>query len=151
MSVNLMCGNSHSKPSKMANRKTQQSQMSLNHPNTEGRVKSSVKEKADLDPKTERVLTARGYVVEHKISEGAFGKVYTARDTKKNIPAAVKVMDLNVVSAKFKEKFLPREITMLATLRHPNIINIFDIFKSQRKIYIFMELGEFDLYSCLVN
>ena len=114
----------------------------MEHPNTEGRLKSRIEDKPDLDAKTEQVLLQRGYVVEKKISEGAFGKVYTAKDIKKNAPAAVKIMDMNVVSAKFKEKFLPREITMLATLRHPNIIEIFDIFKSNRKIYIFMELGE---------
>lgn len=114
---------------------------SLNQPNTEGKLKKKIKEVADLDPKTQRIFERKGYQVEYKISQGAFGKVYTAKDTRKNCMAAVKVMDLTVVSEKFREKFLPREIMMLATVRHPHVIRIFDIFKASKKIYIFMEFA----------
>lgn len=114
---------------------------SLNQPNTEGKLKTKIKEKADLDPKTQRIFERKGYQVEFKISQGAFGKVYTAKDTKKNGMAAVKVMDLTQVSEKFREKFLPRELMMLASVRHPYVIRVFDIFKASRKIYIFMEFA----------
>lgn len=77
--------------------------------------------------------------MQHKISQGSFGKVYTSFNRSKNVMAAVKVMDLDKCSEKFKEKFLPRELSMLIQVKHENVVNVFDIFKSNHKIYIFME------------
>ena len=48
-------------------------------------------------------------------------------------------MNLDAMSAKFKNKFLPRELASLMELRHPNSVRVLDIFRSNRKIYVFME------------
>lgn len=102
---------------------------------------SKKKERAQLDPRTEALFTRKGYKVMDKISEGAFGKVYTASKITNNEMCAVKVMDLEKCSEKFRSKFLPRELSILTQVKHPNVIYIFDIFRANNKIYIFMELA----------
>lgn len=100
------------------------------------------REKAQVDPKTEAVFVRKGYRLEDKISAGAFGQVYTAVNLNAdNELCAVKVMDLEKCSDKFKQKFLPRELSILIQIRHPYVIVIFDIFRSNKKIYIFMEFA----------
>ena len=65
------------------------------------------REKAVVDAKTEKVFERKGYRLEDKISAGAFGQVYTATNTKEEGGelCAVKVMDLEKCSEKFKQKF----------------------------------------------
>lgn len=99
------------------------------------------KEPANVDLKTAVIFRRKGYRLENKLSAGAFGQVYTAKLTSGEGVRAVKVMDLNKYSEKFKEKFLPRELTVLTTVRHDNIIRVYDIFRSNHKIYIFMEFA----------
>lgn len=100
-----------------------------------------MKEKAQVDAKTKAVFDRKGYQVEYKISEGAFGQVYTARNVKRNETDAVKVMDLGKLSENFKSKFLTREIMTLIKVRHPNVLRIYDIFRSAQHVYIFMEFA----------
>ncbi|RWS24174.1 serine/threonine protein kinase-like protein 5 [Leptotrombidium deliense] len=98
---------------------------------------------AQVDPKTEAVFTRKGYKLKDRLAAGAFGQVYSAykiSEGEKEM-CAVKVMDLEKCSEKFKQKFLPRELSILIQVRHPNAIRIFDIFKSNNKIYIFMEFA----------
>ena len=93
-----------------------------------------------IDDKTAKVLTWKGYKLKKRLSAGAFGQVYTALNKKGEI-CAVKMINLDKVSDKFKVKFLPRELSALIAVRHENIIKIYDIFKSRRRIYIFMEFA----------
>ena len=50
-------------------------------------------------------------------------------------------MNLDKMSKKYKQKFLPRELAALIEIRHENIIRVYDIFRSNRKIYVFMEFA----------
>lgn len=96
----------------------------LNQPNSEGKEKKKIKEKAVLDEKTAAVLSKKGYEVEYKISQGSFGQVFTARNAKRGSIDAVKIMDLTKLSQRFKEKFLMREILTLIKVRHPNVLSV---------------------------
>lgn len=98
-------------------------------------------EKIQLDPKTKAVLDKKGYEVQEKISEGAFGQVYRAWSVNEKKMAAVKVMDLDKMQPKFRDHFLPRELQMLQTIKHPYVLEVWDIFKMARHIYIFMEFA----------
>ena len=71
---------------------------------------------ADLDPKTKAVFKKKGYYLEKKLSQGSFGQVYKAKNTKTDETVAVKVMDLEKVGEKFKEKFLPENWQHLLVL-----------------------------------
>lgn len=102
---------------------------------------SSKKEGIELDEKTKAVFERKGYRVTDKISEGAFGKVYKAKLISSGELSAVKVMDLDKMDKKVAEEFLPRELQIVAQLKHPSILNVYDIFKSAGKIYIFMDFA----------
>ena len=98
-------------------------------------------EEITIDEKTERVFRKKGYKIDKKLSAGAFGEVYRAVKDGQDEFTAVKVMDLSKMNKKFKSKFLPRELAALIEVKHPNIIQVFDIFRSNQKIYIFMEFA----------
>ncbi|XP_054154256.1 testis-specific serine/threonine-protein kinase 4-like [Oppia nitens] len=94
-----------------------------------------------FDDKTTAVLKRKGYKILQSLSAGAFGQVYKAMSTKDNELVAVKVMNLEKCSEKFKEKFLPREMAAMIEVQHQNIIQVYDIFRSNRRIFIFMEFA----------
>ena len=95
----------------------------------------------DLDSKTEAVLKKKGYQLKKKLSAGAFGQVYTALCLNDGLLYAVKIMELDKVSEKFKQKFLPRELAALMAIKHENVIRVYDIIKSGGRIFIFMEFA----------
>lgn len=92
-----------------------------------------------LDPRTKAVFDRKGYAIKKRLASGAYGQVYTAERTSDQKMCAVKIMDLEKCSDKFQQKFLPRELAALIQMKHEYAIQIYDIFKSNKKIYIFME------------
>ena len=104
-------------------------------------MSSEDREEIDFDEKTVRVLKRKGYIIDKRLSAGAFGQVFKAIKENSKELAAVKVMELEKVSEKFKKKFLPRELAALTEVDHKHIIKVFDIFRSNKRIYIFMEFA----------
>lgn len=99
-------------------------------------------ETIQVDAKTDAVFKRKGYIVLKKISEGAFGEVYKAKNVKRGEMDAVKVMDLKRVAAKgMEQKYLDREIKALVDIKHPNVLKVNDIFRAKGKLYIFMEFA----------
>ena len=46
------------------------------------------------------------------------------------------------MSSNYRAKFLPRELQALIETKHENIIEVYDIIRANRKLYIFMEFAE---------
>lgn len=89
------------------------------------------------------VLKDRGYSISENIGGGAFSKVYKASCTSfGNKVLAVKIIFLNQVPSEWKEKCLRKELKIIQTLQHPNIIRIIEIIKTHRRAFIFMEFAE---------
>jgi len=65
------------------------------------------------------------YVVEPAIGRGGMAVVYLARDTKHDRLVAVKVLNPELGAMLGAERFLA-EIRTTATLRHPNLLPLFD-------------------------
>jgi serine/threonine protein kinase len=63
------------------------------------------KQEISIDPKTEAVSKRKGYKITELLSVGAFGQVYKAVKIGTDQLYAVKVIDLDKVTQKFKEKF----------------------------------------------
>ena len=76
------------------------------------------------------------YEVIKQLGKGGYGKVYEVKNKKSGEIRACK--HLSKLSIKNLEKF-QREINILINSDHPNIIRIFEIFESQRSLYIVME------------
>lgn len=86
-----------------------------------------------FEGKTAAVFEHKGYKVENKLGQGAFGVVYKATNREGQL-AAVKVIDLTKMSDRSREKYLPREIKTLIDCRHENLIQVYDIFRADKKM-----------------
>uniref|UniRef100_A0A8C8VR41 non-specific serine/threonine protein kinase n=1 Tax=Pelusios castaneus TaxID=367368 RepID=A0A8C8VR41_9SAUR len=87
------------------------------------------------------VLKRKGYIIGSSLGESSFAKVKSAYSERLKFHVAVKITDRKNVPPEFLEKFLPRELEILATVNHCSIIKIYEIFETSGKVYIVMELG----------
>nr|XP_056715525.1 testis-specific serine/threonine-protein kinase 1-like [Euleptes europaea] len=88
------------------------------------------------------VLKRRGYIMGINLGEGSYAKVKSAYSDRLKCNVAVKIIDKNKAPRDFLERFLPREIEMLARVKHYAIIKTYEIFEtSDGKVYIVTELG----------
>ncbi|EOA96997.1 Testis-specific serine/threonine-protein kinase 6, partial [Anas platyrhynchos] len=95
----------------------------------------------------ERLLCELGYKLGQTLGEGSFSKVKEVTSSKYKVPLAVKVVDRRrAPPAFFVYKFLPRELSILRRIRHPNIVRIFELIEvCNGKLYIVMEAAATDL------
>lgn len=107
---------------------------------------SKIKESLGLDPSSlcPRVLTGKGYSITEAISEGGFSRVYKASgpyngDPKH--PMACKIIRLANVPQEWKERALKNELKIVTKVKHENIITIYEVTKTFRHAYLFMELA----------
>ena len=71
-----------------------------------------------------------------KIGNGAYGKVYKAREVKTGNIVAVKKIDLK------KSENILKKINVLSSLSHPNIVKYYKYYEEDENIYIIMEYLE---------
>ncbi|XP_006134856.1 testis-specific serine/threonine-protein kinase 2-like [Pelodiscus sinensis] len=88
------------------------------------------------------VLKKRGYVLGINLGEGSYAKVKSAYSNRLKFNVAVKIINKKKAPHDFQERFLPREIEILAKVNHRSIVKTYEIFEtSDGKVYIVMELG----------
>lgn len=81
------------------------------------------------------------YEILKRIGSGGMADVYMAKDQKLNRKVAVKVLKREYVDdEKFLKKF-QREAQAIASLTHPNIVNVYDVGAENGVNYIVMELA----------
>lgn len=86
------------------------------------------------------VLGGRYQILKH-IGSGGMADVYMAKDRKLNRNVAIKVLKKEYVDdEKFLKKF-QTEAQAIASLIHPNIVNIYDVGAESGVNYIIMELA----------
>lgn len=86
------------------------------------------------------------YKIIREVGRGGMGVVYEAFDPVLGRAVAIKTMSLSVSSspaeARNLEERLLREARAAATLKHPNIITVYDILQEENATHIVMELVE---------
>ncbi|KAM7049478.1 testis-specific serine/threonine-protein kinase 6 [Acridotheres tristis] len=98
----------------------------------------------------ERVLSELGYKLGQTIGEGSFSKVKAATSNKHKGPLAVKVVDRQRASRAVVFKFLPREVSIVRRIQHPNIVRVFELIEvCNKKLYIVMEAMDTTLLQML--
>ncbi|KAM9329553.1 testis-specific serine/threonine-protein kinase 6 [Gastrophryne carolinensis] len=98
------------------------------------------------------LLKDLGYHVLCTIGEGAYSKVKMATSVKHNGNVAIKVLDRKRAPAEYTTKLLPRELEILKTVHHPNIIASYSFIDVSNGLYfIVMELCSMDLLKYIQN
>ena len=83
-----------------------------------------------------------GYVIKSLVGRGGMGVVYAAEHTTLQRRVALKVIAPEVAEDEaFRDRFL-REARLAASLRHPNIIEIYDAGQVDGELYIAMRFVE---------
>lgn len=80
------------------------------------------------------------YTISRLLGAGAYAWVYEARDTELEIPVAVKVLRPEHTGNEVVETRFRREATTAARLRHPNIVTIRDVGRSDGITWVVMDL-----------
>jgi len=94
-------------------------------------------------------LYVRDYAVQELLGKGGFGSVYQVKGSGESL-YAMKELPMDEVAEAFEPhgggektvsaKLLEREVGILSSLQHPNIIRYFDSFVEKGNLYILMEL-----------
>ncbi|XP_060545292.1 serine/threonine-protein kinase Nek5 isoform X2 [Pantherophis guttatus] len=78
------------------------------------------------------------YVIIKMIGEGAFGKIFLARKKEDNQQCVIKEINLTKMPRKEKESS-QKEATLLAKMKHPNIVAFYTSLQEKNNLYIMME------------
>lgn len=79
------------------------------------------------------------YDVGKVIGHGTFAKVYHARNVKTGEAVAIKVTDKEKILKVGLMAHIKREISILRRVRHPNIVQLFEVMATKSKIFFVME------------
>lgn len=78
------------------------------------------------------------YILGPRIGSGSFAVVWKSKHRHSGVEVAVKEIDLKQLSPKVSENLL-KEISILSTIDHPNIIRLFDAIETKDRIYLVLE------------
>ncbi|KAK4767575.1 hypothetical protein SAY86_015325 [Trapa natans] len=98
-----------------------------------------------MSDKRERSMEKKGASLMHKyelgrlLGQGTFAKVYHARNIKTGQNVAIKVIDKEKVLKVGLIDQIKREISVMRLVRHPNIVQLYEVMASKTKIYFSME------------
>ncbi|XP_028769726.1 CBL-interacting serine/threonine-protein kinase 12-like [Neltuma alba] len=79
------------------------------------------------------------YEVGKLLGHGTFAKVYYARNIKTDEEVAIKIIDKEKILKGGLVAHIKREISILRRVRHPNIVQLFEVMATKTKIYFVME------------
>eukprot|EP00045_Choanoeca_perplexa_P001872 m.22138 g.22138 ORF g.22138 m.22138 type:complete len:410 (+) comp11208_c0_seq2:254-1483(+) len=84
-------------------------------------------------------LEANGYDVHETIGVGGYSKVKLAVHRSTGQKYAVKIISKGKAPAGYLSKFLPREISALRRIKHPNVAGLHDLLDTPDRVYLVME------------
>lgn len=93
---------------------------------------------SDAHETTEDGQLLSRFRIANLIGVGNYARVYRAF-TLSGKELAVKAINLSRTSDTYKQKFLPRELTILRRIRHPNICKVHEIIQIADRVFIVMQ------------
>ena len=82
------------------------------------------------------------FIIKEKLGEGTFGKVRLGINRQTEEKVAIKILDKKKLKKDKDKKRLEKEIKILKSLRHPNIVHLFSDIQDKSNIYLIMEYIE---------
>ncbi|OIT37163.1 PREDICTED: CBL-interacting protein kinase 5-like [Nicotiana attenuata] len=79
------------------------------------------------------------YEIGKLLGQGTFAKVYHARNLKTGQTVAVKIIDKEKVMKVGLIDQIKREISVMRLIKHPNVVQLYEVMASKTKIYFAME------------
>ncbi|KAL6575597.1 CBL-interacting serine/threonine-protein kinase 9 [Orobanche hederae] len=79
------------------------------------------------------------YELGRTLGEGTFAKVKFATNTQTGDHVAIKIIDRDRVLRHKMVEQIKREISTMKMIKHPNVLNLFEVMASKTKIYIILE------------
>jgi len=86
------------------------------------------------------------------IGRGTFSKVKRGVNTETKEEVAIKIVNISNLQKEGMEKQMKREISVLKSINHPNVVSLIEVLKSSNHFYIVMELiTEGELFDKIVQ
>jgi 5'-AMP-activated protein kinase, catalytic alpha subunit len=82
------------------------------------------------------------YEVGRLLGQGTFAKVYLAKNLKSGQTVAIKAFDKERVFKVGLTEQIKREISVMKMVNHPNIIKLYEVMATKKKIYFVMEYAK---------
>ena len=73
------------------------------------------------------------------LGQGNFGKVYYGRDLERGQAVAIKVIDKEKVQKSELTEQTKREISIMALVKHPHVVQLYEVMATKSKIYFVIE------------
>ncbi|BEJ17078.1 hypothetical protein CspHIS471_0604790 [Cutaneotrichosporon sp. HIS471] len=87
-----------------------------------------------------RITSLRDFDIGRPLGKGRFGKVYLARVRSTDFILALKVLDREEIMSNSKaETQALREIEVMRSLRHPNVVRMYDFFAEDDRLVLMLE------------
>ncbi|RVW31917.1 CBL-interacting protein kinase 5 [Vitis vinifera] len=95
--------------------------------------------KIEGDMEKKGVILMQRYEMGRMLGQGTFAKVYHARNLKSGQSVAIKMIDKEKVLKVGLIDQIKREISVMRLVRHPNVVQLYEVMASKTKIYFVME------------
>ena len=92
-------------------------------------------------PSRMQVKTIGAYYIGKTIGEGTFGKVKLGTHTLTGEKVAIKILEKERIKDTADVERVAREIHILQLIRHPNIIQLYEIIETPKQLYLIMEFA----------
>ncbi|KAL9691957.1 hypothetical protein QQ045_012385 [Rhodiola kirilowii] len=89
--------------------------------------------------KKKHALLLGRYEMGKLLGQGTFAKVYHARNAQTGEDVAIKIIDKEMILKSGLIAHIKREVSNLRRVRHPNIVQLFEVMATKAKIYFVME------------
>jgi 5'-AMP-activated protein kinase catalytic alpha subunit len=84
-------------------------------------------------------LIGDDYVLLKDLGEGTFGNVKLGKHIQSGQLVAVKILEKNRITDQADVERVIREMKILKSIRHPNVIKLYEIIETKSNIYLMME------------
>lgn len=82
------------------------------------------------------------YQIGKTLGEGTFGKVKLGTHTLTNEKVAIKILEKDRIVDVADVERVSREIHILKLLRHPSIVQLYEIIETPKQLFLVMEFAE---------